>query len=115
MSEELVIRVGKCECCLNNKEIIGTACVPGFPISIQWCWDCLNANVIPYNLCVYSVADCEGFGNMDYIWAEMIRNSIQYHNKTIAEFNKDVQEELKHLNDNKLEILDEISGENTET
>jgi len=46
---------GMCECCQKKKPLVGVASVPGIPVSIAWCHDCLQAGVIPYSMAVAQV------------------------------------------------------------
>src|SRR3990172_345239 len=44
---------GKCECCLQKRELIGVASIPGLPMSIAWCEECLTTDCLPYWVVVF--------------------------------------------------------------
>lgn len=48
-----------CECCKRKVDkIVGVASVPGFPVSIAWCRECLDNNALPM-YCIEYIA-CDG-------------------------------------------------------
>lgn len=88
---------GKCECCNEEKELIGVASIPFIPMSIAWCQDCINANVIPYWAAVANTACCDGLDNTNEEWKEWVKRTLKYFNKTDKEFKDDVDKSIKEM------------------
>lgn len=87
---------GVCECCKSN-QAIGVASIPGVPMSISWCQDCLEAGIAPYDIVVANTACCGGFDQVAEWWSELVERSLQYHKKTMPEFLEDVAKALDKL------------------
>lgn len=86
-----------CGCCHQQKPIVGVACIPGVPMSIAWCSDCLQADVIPYEIAVANTACCGGWSHCNPEWRQLVRTTLVYFNKSCSTFLADVQAELHQL------------------
>lgn len=85
----------ECGCCHQQKEIVGVAAVPGIPMSIAWCRDCINADAIPYELCVTNTALIGGRENAAEWWLEgVVTPTLKYFNKTLEQFDADVKNDM---------------------
>ena len=92
-----------CDVCLKN-EPVGVACVPGVPMSVAYCKECLAANAHPYRILVGNTAiisSLKSGGNYledcaDW-WIEMVMDTLKYLDKTLEEFNLDVGREITEL------------------
>lgn len=88
----MTIADGICECCAKKKPLVGVAGIPGLPMSITWCGDCLNAQVIPYWACIHFLAMTNGdLTGLIPECQEMITDSLKYHGKTMDELMLDVK------------------------
>lgn len=89
---------GLCECCNKKKEIlVGVASIPFVPISIAWCSECLQSGAIPYWACVANTAACGGLEPTNEEWQGLVELSLKYHNKSLKDFNDDVNKAIKEL------------------
>jgi len=84
-----------CECCNKNQPLVGVACIPGLPMSIAWCRECLEAGIIPYWALVNQTASANGLENCDEWWKELVTQTLKYFEKTIECFNEDVVKEME--------------------
>lgn len=83
----------QCGCCGKEKEIEGVASLPGLPMSIAWCRDCLIAQVTPYHACVTMFWMCGmDMSHMDEWASDLIARSLVYHGKTLDDLKKDAKE-----------------------
>lgn len=83
----MIQEIGECGCCHKEKPIIGVACIPGIPMSIAWCEDCLRSGAIPYEAAVCNTAMCGGLDHTNEVWQELVDVTLTYHGKTHEEFN----------------------------
>lgn len=88
---------GKCECCLQEKELVGVASLPAMPMSIAWCKDCLAADVIPFWAAVVNTASMNGLDGTNDWWKDLVERSLIYHNKTKEEFDEEVAKSIADL------------------
>lgn len=85
-----------CDVC-NKNESVGVACVPGVPISMAYCRECLQVNAHPYYVLVANTAMCGGLDQMNDEWKGMVTDTCKHLGKTIEQFNLDVQDDIKKL------------------
>lgn len=85
---------GTCGCCDKDKEIVGVACIPGMPMSIAWCVDCLRSGAIPYGAAVTNTAMCGGLDKTNKEWQALVAVTLDYFDKTPTQFNEDVAKEM---------------------
>lgn len=85
-----------CDVCEKNLEI-GVACVPGLPISVAYCQQCLNANAHPWWTLVAGTALNNGLENCADYWKKMVQDTCVHLGRTLEEFNQDVQKDLDKL------------------
>lgn len=106
---------GLCECCNQKKPLVGVACIPGIPMSIAWCRECLEADVIPYWAAVSNTACCMLTPDHDVLhgtneeWKALVTRSLAYHKKTMEQFEKDVR-----LADAEMQQYDSLTQNGTE-
>lgn len=88
----------KCEVC-NQRDSIGGASVPGVPISVAYCKECVQANAHPWRIlvantsCIGKLEDCADW------WKRMVEDTCKHLGKTLEEFNKEVDETNKEMSD----------------
>ena len=56
-----------CECCRVFKSI-DVASIPGVPMSIAWCLDCLRFGAVPHWVAEYWIEECEELAE----WAQYV-------------------------------------------
>lgn len=88
---------GKCDCCSQEAKV-AVACIPGMPMSIAWCQKCIDADVVPYWVCVSQTACINGLERAAKWWEDLVRRSLVYHKKSWSDFTADVQQGIKDLN-----------------
>jgi hypothetical protein len=80
-----------CDCCGNaGQEIAGVAAIPGVPMSILWCVECVRAQVIPYPILVSQVALAGGYDQCHEGYQALADATLAYFSKTREEFDADV-------------------------
>ena len=87
-----------CEVC-KEEEAVGVFCVPGVPMSVAYGKKCLQANAHPWWVLVANTACINGLKNAAEWWKAMVEDTCKHLGKTIEEFNHDVEENLKVLDD----------------
>jgi hypothetical protein len=85
-----------CECCKKNPSV-GVASIPGIPMSIAWCTECLAAQVIPIWALSANTACAGGLEQSADWWKELVERTLKYFNKSLEEFNSLVAEDQKTL------------------
>src|SRR5579864_694785 len=85
-----------CDVCSKN-EALGVCCVPGCPVSMAYCKECLQANAHPWGILVANTACCNGRQNMVEAWNEMILATCKHLGKTIEQFDADVALGIKQM------------------
>jgi uncharacterized protein YktA (UPF0223 family) len=93
------IDYGTCECC-NKEPAIGVA-----SMSIAWGKNCLEANVVPYQIAVYNTAMVGGYNLCADWWKELVKNTLSYFEKTEKQFNEDVKKEIKTIDNSDASIV----------
>lgn len=88
----------KCECCNEEKKIVGIASIPGMPMSIAWCQECLESGVIPYWAAVSNTALVGSYENSAEWWKELVDLTLKKFNKTMEEFTVDVTADIENMN-----------------
>jgi len=83
--EELI-----CEVCNKNKAI-GVASVPGVPLSVAYCKECLMANSHPMYVLIANTALCGKLENCNEWWRKIVMDSIKHQDKTLEWFNQEVE------------------------
>lgn len=91
------IRFHICGCCEQEKPIVGVASVPGVPLSIAWCSDCLKSGAIPYDVAVANTACCGGLDQCNEAWRAIVDATLHYFKKSLDEFTADVQADIKAM------------------
>ena len=99
-----------CDVC--GKPAIGVACIPGVPMSVAYCRECLEANAHPWWALVANTICINGLENADDGWKGMVYDTCKRLHKTLEEFNKEVARGIKEM---ELELAEnearEINGE----
>jgi hypothetical protein len=85
-----------CEVCHKN-EIVGVACVPGIPYSAGYCVECLRANAHPWDILVGQVACIGGLDKVHGEFVQMVECTCKHLDKTLEQFNAEVQQSIKSL------------------
>jgi hypothetical protein len=83
----------KCEVC-NERPPIGVACIPGLPMSVAYCQECVQVNASPYWALVSQTAMLNGMENAAPWWHEQVEISLNHLGKTRAQFDADVAVEI---------------------
>lgn len=87
----------RCECCEEVKPIVGVASIPGMPISIAWCRNCLESGAIPYWAAVANTAMCGGLDNCNDEWKKIVTDTLFYFGKSIDDFAVDVDKDKEKM------------------
>lgn len=90
-----------CDVCGEHKEV-GVASVPGVPMSVAYCTDCLRANAHPYEIMVINTALCGGYDHSSEWWQQMVDDTLAHLGKTREQFDRDVEVEMKVLDEGQL-------------
>lgn len=78
-----------CEVC-NINEAIGVAAIPGIPMSVAYCKDCLEKDSHPLWALIANTACCNDLEHCAEWWKEIVRHSLKAQGKTIEWFNGEV-------------------------
>jgi hypothetical protein len=88
-----------CDVCGVNPQI-GVAAIPGVPMSVAYCEECLRANAHPYGIMVINTAMISGgLEEAAEWWREMVDDTLRHLGKTRAQFDLDVELERREMND----------------
>lgn len=89
-----------CQCC-GLAPSVGIGPIPGVPMMIAWCQNCMNANVMPYWALVTTVALVSGFqydpDRLTVSVKELVNDTLSYFNISEEQFSKDVLDEVINL------------------
>jgi hypothetical protein len=85
-----------CDVCGENPQV-GVAAIPGIPMSVAYCEDCLRANAHPYGIIVVNTALCGGLDEAADWWKQMVHDTLVHLNKTQDQFDLDVELELREM------------------
>ncbi len=86
----------KCEVCHKNIAI-GVYCVPSVPYSCAYCNECLSANAHPWEILVANTACIGGLEYAAEFWRQMVNDTISHLGRTMEEFTKDVNRNIKEI------------------
>jgi hypothetical protein len=90
-----------CEVC-NTNEAIGVAAIPGIPMSVAYCKECLEKDSYPMWALISYTACCNGLDHCAEWWKEIVGHSLKAQGKTIEWFNAEVKKCLEEdFNDNR--------------
>lgn len=84
---------GKCEVCELPKSIAVTS-LPGVPISVARCADCLMADAIPLWILVANTAAIGGAEHAARWWRDIIHDTLTHLQIPYERFNNMVREQL---------------------
>lgn len=87
-----------CEVC-NKNEALGVAAVPGVPMSVAYCKECLEANSHPMYVLVANTACVGGLEHANEAWKQMVMDSLKHQDKTLEWFNEQVQEGIRNMDE----------------
>lgn len=85
-----------CDVCGEHEEV-GVASVPGVPMSVAYCTECLRANAHPYGIMVINTALIDGYDNASEWWQQMVDDTLAHLGKTREQFDRDVEIEMKAM------------------
>jgi hypothetical protein len=91
--EELI-----CEIC-NKEPALGVCAVPGVSFSCAYGKACLEANAHPWGILIANTACIGGLEQSAGWWKEMVECTCKHLGKTIEEFNKEVEEDIRKMNE----------------
>ncbi len=83
-----------CDACKEN-EALGVAAVPGVPMSVAYCRECLQANSHPMYVLIGNTACCGGLDNTVDEWQQMVMCSLHHQDKTLEWFNEEVRKSIE--------------------
>ena len=86
----------KCDTCGNEGELFVYA-LPGIPMSVANCQVCLDVCAYPYYILVGNTAMIGGVKEAADWWKEAILISLARHGKTLKQFNEDVENDIKAM------------------
>jgi len=78
-----------CEVCDKNPGV-GVAAVPGVPISVAYCRECLEANAHPYWIVVTNTAMIGGLDHTAEWWVDIVTSTLAHLDITREQFDADV-------------------------
>lgn len=87
-----------CNVCKTNKAI-GVVAVPGVPMSVAYCRECLEANSHPMYILIANTTCAGGLEHTIEEWKQMVMDSLKCQGKTLEWFNEQVQEGIKSMNE----------------
>jgi hypothetical protein len=96
-----------CDVCGENPEV-GVAAVPGVPMSVAYCEECLRANAHPYGIMVINTSLVGGYDQAAEWWQEMVDDTLRHLDKTRQQFDLDVDHELRELNNYENELSNPV-------
>jgi hypothetical protein len=85
-----------CDVC-GTHEAKGVASVPGVPISVAYCQECLNANAHPWGILVVNTSLIGHLSQSAEWWQEMVRDTCAHLGRSIEEFNLAVEVEVREF------------------
>ena len=85
-----------CDVCGVNPQI-GVAAVPGVPMSVAYCEECLRANAHPYGILVINTALLGGYEHAAEWWQQMVDDTLAHLSKPRERFDLDVEVELRNI------------------
>lgn len=85
-----------CNVCRKNKAI-GVASVPGVPISVAYCMDCLEAGAHPIGIMIANTACLGGLDRAAGYWKYMVYDSLYRIGKDLEWFNTEVEKAIKEF------------------
>lgn len=86
----------KCDTC-EERESIGVAAIPGMPMSVAWCQECLQSGAIPWWAAVGNTAIIGGLVNAAEWWVEIVEATLKHLDRTKEEFEGEVAVRIKEL------------------
>ncbi len=101
-----------CACC-NKSEAVGVACVPGVPMSVAYCQECLRNNNHPMGFLIANTACCGGLADCIEEWKQMVIDSLKHQGKTLGWFTEQVAESIAKMDEAILQELQERRKEQT--
>jgi len=87
-----------CQAC-NKNESIGVYCVPGCPVSMAYCRECLENNNHPIDILIANTACCNGLDNAADWWIGMVMDSLKCQGKSLEWFNAEVKKSIQLIDD----------------
>lgn len=87
-----------CEAC-NQRPGIGVAAVPGCPVSVSYCRECLDANAHPYWVLVANTACVGRYDDCADWWREMVDDTLRYLGKSREDFDAEVKASVDQMNE----------------
>jgi hypothetical protein len=76
-----------CETC-EKRESVGVACIPGMPVSVGYCRECLIAGAHPPRYLAASVAICGGLEQMAPEYKKLIQYTLNHLHMSWDKFNQ---------------------------
>jgi hypothetical protein len=85
-----------CEVC-NDRPSIGVAAIPGMPVSVAWCRECLTAGAIPWWALVANTSLIGGRQHAAPWWAAVIEATCRHLGRTVEELDREVAENITRM------------------
>jgi len=95
-----------CEVCDKN-EALGVAAVPGVPMSVAYCKECLEANSHPMYALIANTVCAGGLDHTVEEWKQMVMDSLKHQDKTLEWFNEQVQEGIRNMDEYSKKVCSE--------
>lgn len=92
------IEMPQCQCC-NKNVSVGFASVPGMPVSIAWCQECVDAGVTPYGILVFNVGMAGKIQSRDDIVATFEDWYVDEIDRTLSYFDVSFEQFVSDIND----------------
>lgn len=84
----------KCDVC-NDRGAFGVAALPGIPVSVAWCPECIQSGAIPYWALVANTAMIGGMEHAADWWKETVDLTLTWLNKDREDFEREVQADIE--------------------
>lgn len=85
-----------CDVC-HAEPAVGTAAMPGVPLTVAYGSDCLAARAYPYWVLVAHTAMCGGYDHTIEEWRGMVDDTLAHQQVTREKFDADVAEAIETL------------------
>jgi hypothetical protein len=87
-----------CEVC-NERPAVGVASIPGMPMSIAWCRECLASGAIPWWAAIAETACIGGLAHAADWWLDIVDATCRHLGRTRDELDAAVTAAINEMED----------------
>lgn len=95
----LVFKSGVCDVCGIEDDNIQVYALPGVPISIGSCVECLKVGAYPYSILVANTILLDGLEDAADWWKDTVNVTLEYLQRSKAGFLEEVKKGIQDMND----------------